>query len=71
MTGREFIARTKRIARHNGVEVTIDTARGKGSHIVLYYGSRRTTIQDLKRDIPPGTLNAMIRQIGLRKKDYQ
>lgn len=35
------------------------SARGKGSHGMLYFGSRRTVVPDLKRELKTGTLRAM------------
>lgn len=39
--------------------------RGKGSHGTLYYGSRFTVVRNLKDELKPGTLYAMLKQLGL------
>jgi mRNA interferase HicA len=46
-----------------------EAKRGKGSHGSLYFGAARTIVQDLKKHLKPGTLHAMLRQIGLTEKD--
>ncbi len=70
MKGREFIERISEIGRERGVPVRIDTKRGKGSHVTLYYGSRFTIVKDRRKDIGPGLLSSMIRQLGLDRRDF-
>ena len=69
MKGREFIERVIKIGRERSVPVRIDTERGKGSHITLYYGSRFTIVKDRRKDIGPGLLSSMVRQLGLDRRD--
>ena len=69
MTGREFIERVSEVARISGVSVRIDSKRGKGSHVTLYYGSRKTTVKDRRKEISAGLLSAMVRQLGLSRSD--
>ena len=69
MTGREFIERVSEVAHSRGVSVRLDSKRGKGSHITLYYGSRKTTVKDRRKEISPGLLAAMVRQLGLDWSD--
>lgn len=69
MKGRDFIARVFEIGRKRGVPVRIDTERGKGSHVTLYYGTRFTIVKDRRKDIGPGLLSSMIRQLGLDRRD--
>jgi predicted RNA binding protein YcfA (HicA-like mRNA interferase family) len=46
-------------------------SRGKGSHGTLYAGANgKTAVQHLKREIPIGTLRAMIEQLELETKDF-
>ncbi len=71
MKGREFIERISGIGRERGVPVRIDTERGKGSHVTLYYGSRFTIVKDRRKDIGPGLLSSMIRQLGLARRDFE
>ena len=52
--GREFIERVVEIGRERGVPVRIDTKRGKGSPVTVYYGARKTVAKDRRREIPAG-----------------
>ncbi len=47
----------------------IRARRGKGSHGTLFYGESFTIVQNLKRELPRGTLREMLRQIGLSPND--
>lgn len=60
----------KRLAKSRGIAVQLVSKRGKGSHMTLYYGERRTILQDLKREIPTGTLHAMLEQLELSERDF-
>ena len=71
MTGAEFIRRVRRIAREHGVEVWLDGERGKGSHVTLHYGSNKTIVKDRRKEIGPGLLANMIRDIGLERSDFR
>ena len=53
------------------VPVRLDTKRGKGSHVTLYFGSRKTIVKDRRKELPPGLLSAMIRQLGLERSDFR
>lgn len=67
----EFVRKVRRLGQARGVEVRFVAHRGKGSHGTLYYGSARTIVQDLKRELPTGTLHAMLRQLGLTLDDLR
>ena len=71
MKGREFIDRVRKIGRERGIPVRIDTERGKGSHITLYYGDRFTVVKDRRKNLNLGLLSAMIRQLGLGRNDFR
>ena len=43
--------------------------RGKGSHGRVYLGSARTAVKDLKKEIGPGLLRKMCRDLGIDPKD--
>ena len=70
MKGRDFVERVLEIGRERGVPVRMDTKRGKGSHITVYYGARKTVVKDRRKEIPAGLLSAMIRQLGLDRRDF-
>ena len=66
----EFVRRIKRLGKEREVTVRFERKRGKGSHGTLYYGeSGRTLVQDLNKELPTGTLHAMLEQLGLTKED--
>jgi predicted RNA binding protein YcfA (HicA-like mRNA interferase family) len=48
--------------------------RGKGSHTALYRidesGQKRLVIVPQKKDLPRGTLSAILEQAGLTKEDF-
>lgn len=67
--GREFIELVRKVGRERGVPVRIDTKRGKGSHITVYYGARKTVVKDRRKELRPGLLSAMVRQLGLANDD--
>ena len=69
MTGDEFVRRVRRIGRERGVAVRFDPRGGKGSHGRLYYGDRFATVKDRRKEIRKGLLAAMLRQLGLDRKD--
>lgn len=69
MRGNEFIKRVMETAKTQGVKARVDSKRGKGSHVTLYYGDRRTIVRNLKDELKTGTCHAMLKQLGLRKND--
>jgi mRNA interferase HicA len=71
MKGAEFLRKVKRIGVHRGIAVRFEVKRGKGSHGTLYFGGSRTILQDLKKELPAGTLHAMLRQLGLALRDLE
>ncbi|MDE0005381.1 MAG: type II toxin-antitoxin system HicA family toxin [Rhodospirillaceae bacterium] len=71
MKGREFIARVFELGRQRGVSVRTDAKRGKGSHITLYYGVRKTIVKDRRKEIGTGLLSSMLRQLGLERADFR
>ncbi len=71
VTGAEFVRNLKRLGRARGVEVRLIARRGKGSHQTLYFGAARTIVQDIKKELPTGTLHAMLEQLGLSLVDLR
>ena len=71
MTGTELLRRLKRLGSERGIEVGLDELKGKGSHAALYYGTRRTTLKDRRKEIGPGLLSALLRQLGLSRRDIE
>ena len=71
MNGKEFIERVTELGRRRRVPIRVDAKRGKGSHVTLYYGDRKTVVNDRRKDIGPGLLAAMTRQLGLDTGDLR
>ena len=71
VNGKEFIERVTDLGRRRSVPVRVDAKRGKGSHVILYYGDRKTVVKDRRKDIGPGLLSAMTRQLGLDPDDLR
>ena len=69
--GGAFIERVAKLGGERGVPVRLDAKRGKGSHVTLYYGDRKTVVKDRRKDIGPGLLAAMIRQLDLEPNDFR
>ena len=69
--GAEFLRKVKRLGDRRGTTVRFEKKRGKGSHGTLYFGTARAILQDLKRELPAGTLHAMLKQLGLVESDLQ
>ena len=71
MRGSEFLRIARRAARSRELNCKWVPSHGKGSHGTLYVGAiGKTTVQHLKREIPTGTLRAMIEQLELEPKDF-
>jgi hypothetical protein len=47
----------------------MDTRRGGGSHRIVYFGVRRTTVKDLKEEIGKGLLRQMCSDLGIDPAD--
>ena len=71
MNGSDFIAKVKRVGKERGVPVSFDKRHGKGSHGTLYYGDRKTTVKDRKKEIGMGLLIEMAKQLGLTQQDLE
>jgi predicted RNA binding protein YcfA (HicA-like mRNA interferase family) len=71
VTAGEFLRKVTRLAKVRRQRCRFVASHGKGSHGTFYYGDRVTIVQDLNRELPPGTLHAMLRQLGLRSEDLR
>ena len=69
MNGAELLRKLKRLARQRGVAFSYEARAGKGSHGQLLFGDRLTTMKDPKKEIGPGLLGDMLKQLGLSKDD--
>jgi mRNA interferase HicA len=58
----DFLRELRALARKKGLPLEVDTKQGKGSHIAVRLGGRRTIVpQTLKK----GTKRAILKQLGL------
>lgn len=69
MNGQEFEKRLKKLARKRSVDVVFLGDKGAGSHGTLYYGDRRTTLKDRRKEIGKGLLAKMCRDLGVDPSD--
>lgn len=69
MNGRQFIQRIRRLGRRTGTPVRVNTRRGKGGHVTLWYGDRFTMVSMHPSDLPAGTFRSMCRQLGIGPRD--
>ena len=61
--------RAKAVAHCRKLKFEWMAERGVGSHGTLYLGERFTIVKDLKKEIGPGLLAAMCKQLGIRKEE--
>lgn len=67
MNGDQFIRKTRKLAKAKGVPFSVNRKRGKGSHAVVYFGDRKTTVQ--QHEIPNGTLFGMCKSLGIKPEE--
>jgi mRNA interferase HicA len=71
MNGNELLKRLRKLARQRGLQVRLVRERGNGSHATLYLDKRYTIMKDRKKEIGPGLLAKMLRDLGLTKQDIE
>ena len=69
MTGDGFVRRIRKLGRERDIPVRFESRRGKGSHGRLHLGDRFTTVKNRRKEISPGLLTAMLRQLGLTRDE--
>lgn len=69
MKGAELIQKLKKLAKQRHLRFEYEPRHGKGSHGQLLLGDRLTTIKDPKKEIGPGLLGDMLKQLGVDKND--
>jgi hypothetical protein len=47
----------------------MDTRAGRGSHRIVYFGTRRTTVKDLKKELGKGLFRRMCSDLGIDPTD--
>ena len=71
MNGNELLKRLRRLARDRNLQLKLVHERGKGSHATLYLGKRFTILKDRNKEIGPGLLLKLLRDLGLEKSDIE
>ena len=69
MKGSAFLRKVKAVARRKRLPYRWVPERGSGSHGTLYIGDRFTVVKDPKKELGPGLLSDMYKQLGIRKED--
>ncbi len=70
MTGNEFLKRLKAYGKATGREVSFDPDQGKGSHGTVTVDGRQTTLKDRKKEIGPGLLRKMLKDLGVTHTEF-
>ena len=66
MTANELLRKLRALG------AVIDPSHGKGGHVAVRLGSRFTFVPvHGKRDMPTGTFNGILRQLGLKRQDLR
>ncbi|MCH8080103.1 MAG: type II toxin-antitoxin system HicA family toxin [Proteobacteria bacterium] len=69
MKGSELYRSIKKLGKGTNTEVYLEKRRGKGSHQMLYYGDNRVILKDLKKEIGPGLLKAILDALGIDRNE--
>ena len=69
MRAGELLRRVKTIAKRNKLTYRWSPEGGAGSHGTVCLGERFAVVKDLKKELGPGLLADMCRQLGIRKED--
>ena len=69
MKASEFKRRVSKLAKARGIAFHWDPKHGKGSHGTLTFGTKFTTLKDLKKELGIGLLDSMCADLGITKKD--
>ncbi len=69
MNGNELVRRIRALGRRRNIPVQFYPKPGKGSHGALFFGSHRTIMKDLRKEIGAGLLAKMLRDLGLSRRD--
>ena len=58
-----FLSRLRRYCRKQNLNYEVDQARGKGSHITVFVGDRRTVVKG--GELTPGYVALLLKQLRL------
>ncbi len=65
MNYQQFLRKLRAYARENDLKFEAVKNRGKGGHQMIHLGDRKTTIPAPNKEVKRGTLNAILRQLGV------
>ena len=60
----------RRHAQSNDLAFSVARRRGKGSHVMVCVGDRRSFVPH-SRELPAGTRQAILRQLGVSSEELQ
>ncbi len=69
VTPKELTRRLRRLARSREQELTQQA--GRGSHVTVKLGARRTVVPQHNVDLKPGTFSAILKDLGLTREDLE
>jgi hypothetical protein len=70
VSGNELLRKLRKLADRRHVFFAFDATGGKGGHGAIKFGERETTLQSSRhKEIPRGTLRAMLAQLGIDPRD--
>jgi len=69
VNGHEFLRKLNKLAKERKVQVVYEPAHGKGSHGTVTLGTESTTLKDPKKEIGPGLLSKICRDLKIKPKD--
>jgi mRNA interferase HicA len=69
MKAGEFLRKLKRYADRHQLSYRWVPARGQGSHGTVYVGNGMTVVKDLKKELGPGLLRSMCRDLGIDPRE--
>jgi predicted RNA binding protein YcfA (HicA-like mRNA interferase family) len=69
VNGHEFLRKLNQLAKEKKLAVVHEKAHGKGSHGRVYFGTSYTTLKDPKKEIGPGLLSKMCRDLGIKPNE--
>jgi mRNA interferase HicA len=72
VTSEELLRKLKRLAKDRGLSFSVRAERGKGGHVTVYLGGRFTILgKHSGREIATGTFHAILKQLGLGRRDLE
>lgn len=66
----ELLRRLRAYARANDLSFELVRNRGKGGHQMVHLGGRKTTVPSPNKELKTGTLNAILKQLGISGPEW-